>query len=63
MNFEEFICVFSGNLTAALNIPILTKYKITNILTVDTCPLPRTVSCSPNINIKFIQGINDEFII
>ncbi|XP_065200408.1 dual specificity protein phosphatase MPK-4-like [Planococcus citri] len=44
-----------GNLTAALNIPILTKYKITSILTVDTCPLPRTITCSPSIDIKFVQ--------
>lgn len=53
MLYDLFV---SGNLTAALDIPTLEKHNINRILTVDTCPLPRTVTYSPNISIKLLQS-------
>ncbi|KAG5875687.1 Dual specificity protein phosphatase MPK-4 [Gonioctena quinquepunctata] len=47
--------LFLGGLAAAKNMDILNKYKITHILTIDTCPLPRTILELKHIVIKFIQ--------
>ncbi len=46
----------TGNLSAAVDIPVLEKYKISHILTVDTCPLPRNIISLPHVNVKFLQG-------
>ncbi|XP_034949436.1 dual specificity protein phosphatase MPK-4 isoform X2 [Chelonus insularis] len=47
--------LYLGNLTAATDIKWLKETKITHILTVDSCPLPRKVQILPNVNLKFIQ--------
>ncbi|CAD6234200.1 GSCOCG00007645001-RA-CDS [Cotesia congregata] len=47
--------LYLGNLTAAKDIKWLKDTKISHILTVDSCPLPRQVEQLPNINLKFIQ--------
>ncbi|XP_057326278.1 dual specificity protein phosphatase MPK-4 [Microplitis mediator] len=47
--------LYLGNLTAATDIKWLKDTKITHILTVDSCPLPRQIELLPNINLKFIK--------
>ncbi|XP_065164104.1 dual specificity protein phosphatase MPK-4-like [Atheta coriaria] len=47
--------LYLGNLTAATDISTLTKYKITHILTIDTCPLPRKILELKHITTKYIQ--------
>ncbi|KAH0952570.1 hypothetical protein HN011_003617 [Eciton burchellii] len=48
--------LFLGNLTAATNIDWLKEARITHILTVDSCPLPRKIQEHlPNLNTKYIQ--------
>ncbi|XP_014227363.1 dual specificity protein phosphatase MPK-4-like [Trichogramma pretiosum] len=48
--------LFLGNLTAATDIEWLKKTKITHILTVDSCPLPRKIQDAlPDIKLKFMQ--------
>ncbi|XP_023020792.2 dual specificity protein phosphatase MPK-4 isoform X1 [Leptinotarsa decemlineata] len=47
--------LFLGGLAAAKNTEILNKNKITHILTIDTCPLPRTILELKHIVTKFIQ--------
>lgn len=48
--------LFLGNLTAATDINWLKETKITHILTVDSCPLPRKVHEGlPNLITKYIQ--------
>lgn len=44
-----------GNLSAATDISTIIKYKITHILTIDTCPLPRNVLELQYVTTKFIQ--------
>ncbi|KAK4880152.1 hypothetical protein RN001_008298 [Aquatica leii] len=44
-----------GNLSAATDISTIMKYKITHILTIDTCPLPRQVLELKHLTTKFIQ--------
>uniref|UniRef100_A0A1Y1L6G8 Uncharacterized protein n=1 Tax=Photinus pyralis TaxID=7054 RepID=A0A1Y1L6G8_PHOPY len=44
-----------GNLSAATDINTLMKYKVTHILTIDTCPLPRQILELKHITTKFIQ--------
>ncbi|XP_071454474.1 dual specificity protein phosphatase MPK-4 [Hetaerina americana] len=44
-----------GNLTAATDVDALASHKITHILTVDSCPLPRKITELPGIVTKFIQ--------
>ncbi|KAF2896041.1 hypothetical protein ILUMI_10134 [Ignelater luminosus] len=46
---------YLGNLSAATDISTLTKHRITHILTIDTCPLPRHILELKNITTKFIQ--------
>jgi hypothetical protein len=48
--------IFSGNLTAATDKNVLEMHKINRILTVDSCPLPQSVSNLPGIKTLFIQG-------
>ncbi|KAL1513306.1 hypothetical protein ABEB36_002728 [Hypothenemus hampei] len=47
--------LFLGSLSAAKDIGTLSKLKITHILTIDTCPLPRTIVDLSHICTKFIQ--------
>lgn len=48
--------LFLGNLTAATDVEWLKEMKITRILTVDSCPLPRKIQERlPNLVIKYIQ--------
>ncbi|XP_015596741.1 dual specificity protein phosphatase MPK-4 [Cephus cinctus] len=47
--------LFLGNLTAATDFEWLKEAKITHILTVDSCPLPRKVQVLPDIVLKYIQ--------
>lgn len=47
--------LYLGNLTAATDIPTLTKYGITHILTIDTVPLPRSILDLKHITTKYIQ--------
>ncbi|XP_046403598.1 dual specificity protein phosphatase MPK-4 [Ischnura elegans] len=44
-----------GNLTAATDVDALVSNKITHILTVDSCPLPRKITELPGMVTKFIQ--------
>ncbi|KAG8228207.1 hypothetical protein J437_LFUL004332 [Ladona fulva] len=44
-----------GNLTAATDLDNLESRKITHILTVDSCPLPRKITELSGITTKFIQ--------
>lgn len=47
--------LYLGGLAAAKNIDTLNKYKITHIITIDTCPLPRNILELKHITTKFIQ--------
>lgn len=47
--------LYLGNLTAATDVKWLKDIKITHILTVDSCPLPRKIQLLPNITTKYIQ--------
>ncbi|KAG7197840.1 hypothetical protein KM043_001652 [Ampulex compressa] len=48
--------LFLGNLTAATDVEWLKEDKITHILTVDSCPLPRKIQeYLPNLTVKYIQ--------
>ncbi|XP_066143713.1 dual specificity protein phosphatase MPK-4-like [Euwallacea fornicatus] len=47
--------LFLGSLAAAKDIDTLHKLKISHILTIDTCPLPRTILDLSHLKTKFIQ--------
>lgn len=47
--------LFLGSLAAARDINTLNKSKITHILTIDTCPLPRNILELNHITSKYIQ--------
>ncbi|XP_058791767.1 dual specificity protein phosphatase MPK-4-like [Phymastichus coffea] len=48
--------LYLGNLTAATDIDWLKQAKITHILTVDSCPLPRKIEDAlPDIKLKYMQ--------
>lgn len=47
--------LYLGGLAAAKNVEVLNKYKISHILTVDTCPLPRTITEMKQFVTKFVQ--------
>lgn len=47
--------LYLGNLTAATDVKWLKDTKITHILTVDSCPLPRTIQLLPDLTVKYIQ--------
>ncbi|XP_067215230.1 dual specificity protein phosphatase MPK-4 [Linepithema humile] len=48
--------LFLGNLTAAADVDWLKEAKITHILTIDSCPLPRQIQERlPNLITKYIQ--------
>ena len=48
--------LFLGNLTAATDIEWLKQKKMTHILTVDSCPLPRKIQDAlPDIKLKYMQ--------
>lgn len=47
--------LYLGGLAAARNLGVLNKYKITHILTIDTCPLPQMISQLKQFVTKFIQ--------
>lgn len=49
---------FLGNVSAAVDVDTLNKYGITHILTLDTCPLPRSITELPHINVKFIHIVD-----
>ncbi|XP_066584358.1 dual specificity protein phosphatase MPK-4-like [Prorops nasuta] len=47
---------FLGNLTAATDIEFLQETKISHILTIDSCPLPRNIQEHfPDIRMKYVQ--------
>lgn len=47
--------LYLGNLNAAKDKNTIAKLKIRHIITIDTCPLPRTVTEQLTINNKYIQ--------
>lgn len=47
--------LYLGGLAAAKNVDVLNKYKITHILTIDICPLPRLITDNKQFVTKFIQ--------
>jgi dual specificity phosphatase 12 len=47
--------LYLGGLSAAKDIHTLTKHKITHILTIDTCPLPRKILELKHVTTKYIQ--------
>lgn len=47
--------LYLGNLTAATDVKWLRKNKISHILTIDSCPLPRQIQELPDITLKYIQ--------
>ncbi|CAG7828113.1 unnamed protein product [Allacma fusca] len=47
--------LYLGNLAAACDIPLLEKYQISHILTIDSCPLPAKITHLPFVKTKFIQ--------
>uniref|UniRef100_A0A0C9PJ41 Dusp12_0 protein n=1 Tax=Fopius arisanus TaxID=64838 RepID=A0A0C9PJ41_9HYME len=47
--------LYLGNLTAATDVKWLKDTKITHILTVDSCPLPRRIQLLPDLTVKYIQ--------
>ncbi|KAJ8934637.1 hypothetical protein NQ314_013236 [Rhamnusium bicolor] len=47
--------LFLGGLAAAKDLATLHKYKITHIITIDTCPLPRNILELKHITTKYIQ--------
>lgn len=58
MNLERFfllLSLFTGNVSAAVDVDTLHKYGITHILTLDTIPLPRNITELPYLHVKFIH--------
>ncbi|XP_044752831.1 dual specificity protein phosphatase MPK-4 [Coccinella septempunctata] len=47
--------LYLGGLAAAKDVVTLGKLKITHILTIDTCPLPRQIRELKGLTIKFVQ--------
>lgn len=47
--------LYLGNLTAAYDLKTLSDYKITHILTIDTCPLPQHVLKQKHLTTMYIQ--------
>ncbi|KAK9736711.1 Dual specificity phosphatase, catalytic domain [Popillia japonica] len=47
--------LYLGSLSAAKNIQTLTSCKITHILTIDTCPLPRHILELKHLTVKYVQ--------
>lgn len=47
--------LYLGNLTAATDVDWLRETKISHILTVDSCPLPRKIQLLPDVTLKYIQ--------
>ncbi|GJQ67358.1 MKP-4 [Trypoxylus dichotomus] len=47
--------LYLGSLSAAKDVKTLRSYKITHILTIDTCPLPRYVEEGNKLTTKFVQ--------
>ncbi|KAK9890501.1 hypothetical protein WA026_010580 [Henosepilachna vigintioctopunctata] len=47
--------LYLGGLAAAKDVGTLSKLKITHILTIDCCPLPRQILELKELNIKFVQ--------
>lgn len=47
--------LFLGSLAAAKDIETLNKLKVSHIITIDTCPLPRNITELTQITTKFIQ--------
>lgn len=47
--------LYLGNLTAAKDVSTLAKYKISYIITIDTCPLPRHILDLKHIKTMYIQ--------
>ncbi|OXA62139.1 Dual specificity protein phosphatase 12 [Folsomia candida] len=45
----------SGNLAAACDIHLLKKYRISHILTIDSCPLPSKIQDLPQVTTKFLK--------
>ncbi|XP_060517754.1 dual specificity protein phosphatase MPK-4-like [Cylas formicarius] len=51
--------LFLGSLAAAKDIATLNRLKITHIITIDTCPLPRNILELSHVVLKYIQ-LSDE---
>lgn len=47
--------LYLGNISSATNVNNITKSKITHILTIDTCPLPRHILEIKGLTTKYIQ--------
>lgn len=47
--------LYLGNLTAAYDLTTLSTYKITSILTIDTCPLPQYILKQKHLTTMYIQ--------
>lgn len=47
--------LYLGSLSAAKDIKTLSSYKISHILTIDTCPLPRHILEMKHLTTKFVQ--------
>lgn len=47
--------LYLGNLSAAYDLNTLSDYKITHILTIDTCPLPQHILKQKHLTTKYIQ--------
>lgn len=56
--FFVYILIVLGNVSAAVDVDTLHQCKITHILTLDTCPLPRKIIEMPNIKVKFIHLVD-----
>ncbi|XP_030755525.1 dual specificity protein phosphatase MPK-4-like [Sitophilus oryzae] len=50
--------LYLGSWEAATDTNILNKYHITHILTVETSPLPRSITCFRHITTKFIEALD-----
>lgn len=47
--------LFLGSWAAAKDIETLTKLRVSHIITIDTCPLPRNITDLSHLTTKFIQ--------
>lgn len=50
--------LYLGNVSAAVDVDTLQQCKITHILTLDTCPLPRKIIEMRNVKVKFIHLVD-----
>lgn len=53
-----YLLIVLGNVSAAVDVDTLQQCKITHILTLDTCPLPRKIIEMRNVKVKFIHLVD-----